>query len=88
MGVKDQGLGIPEAAQKKLFGKFERVERKGTGSNIKGTGIGLFLVKNLVLAHKGHIWVESEVGKGSTFWFRIPLKQPNPEAGEAAAESK
>ncbi|HZP81313.1 MAG TPA: ATP-binding protein [Chthonomonadaceae bacterium] len=88
LGVKDQGLGIPEAAQKKLFGKFERVERKGTGSNIKGTGIGLFLVKNLVLAHKGHIWVESEVGKGSTFWFRIPLKQPKPEAGEADAESK
>ncbi len=76
VGIKDQGLGIPESAKNKLFGKFFRVHKRGAG----GTGIGLYLVKNLVLRHKGQIWVDSEVGKGSTFWFRIPIKQPEEEA--------
>lgn len=75
LGVRDQGTGIPESAQKKLFTKFFRVDNKNS-RKVGGTGIGLFLVKNLVEAHRGTIWVESELGKGSTFWFRIPLKQP------------
>lgn len=83
MGVKDQGTGMPEAALKKLFTKFYRVDNKST-RKVGGTGIGLFLVKNLVEAHKGHIWVESELGKGSIFWFRIPLKQPAKPDKEAA----
>jgi two-component system phosphate regulon sensor histidine kinase PhoR len=102
IGVKDQGMGIPEAYIKKLFGKFVRVPHK-SGGKISGTGIGLYLVRNLVEAHwtgkvhinsnavapsgKGHIWAESELGKGTTFWFRIPLQQPEqePEAGANAA---
>ncbi|HLV81856.1 MAG TPA: ATP-binding protein, partial [Chthonomonadaceae bacterium] len=75
MGVKDQGLGIPEAAQKKLFTKFFRVDNKNS-RKVGGTGIGLYLVKNLVEAHRGTIWAESEVNKGSTFWVRIPIHQP------------
>lgn len=82
LGVRDQGTGMPEAALKKLFTKFYRVDNKST-RKVGGTGIGLFLVKNLVEAHKGHIWVESELGKGSTFWFRIPRRQPVKAGKEA-----
>lgn len=71
LGVKDQGTGIPESAQSKLFKPYRRIHNPKTAS-VKGTGIGLFLVKNLVEAHKGTIWVESQLGKGTTFWFRIP----------------
>lgn len=84
LGVRDQGMGIPEAAQKKLFTKFYRVDNRNV-RKVGGTGIGLFLVKNLVEAHKGHIWVESELGKGTTFWFRIPMKQSRSEEAETAA---
>lgn len=74
VGVKDQGTGIPESAKSRLFRPYLRIHNPKT-AGIKGTGIGLFLVKNLVEAHHGTIWVESELGKGSTFWFRIP-KEP------------
>jgi|YelNatPaOPRAMG01_1025707.scaffolds.fasta_scaffold14734_4 PAS domain S-box-containing protein len=70
-GVQDHGTGIPESAKAKLFKPYRRIHNPKTVS-VKGTGIGLFLVKNLVEAHHGTIWVESELGKGTTFWFRIP----------------
>lgn len=78
IGVKDQGMGIPEAALKKLGEKFFRVNNTGT-RKAGGTGIGLYLVKALIAAHHGEMKVESEVEKGSIFWFRIPLRQPEPE---------
>lgn len=84
VGIKDQGMGIPESAQKKLFKKFERVNNSST-RKVGGTGIGLYLVKNLVLAHKGNIWVDSQIGKGSTFWFRIPRRQREHEASAEQA---
>ncbi|HEV2473676.1 MAG TPA: ATP-binding protein, partial [Chthonomonadales bacterium] len=83
IGVRDQGMGIPEAAQKKLFQKFYRVDNKST-RKAGGTGIGLFLVKSLVQAHHGEIWVESSPGVGSTFWFRIPINQPKKENAVSA----
>ncbi len=86
IGIKDQGMGIPETAQKKLFTKFYRVDNKST-RKVGGTGIGLFLVKNLVDAHKGQIWVESEAGQGTTFWFRIPLHHPKAPGSESESES-
>jgi two-component system phosphate regulon sensor histidine kinase PhoR len=79
VGVKDQGLGIPEAYLKKLGQKFGTIRDKDRVT-IGGTGIGLYLVKNLVAAHQGVMWPESEgPGKGSTFWFRIPAHQPKPD---------
>jgi two-component system phosphate regulon sensor histidine kinase PhoR len=71
--VIDEGIGIPEEYLPKLFERFQRIDRKQQVS-IKGTGIGLHLVKNLVELHKGKIWVESPVkdGKGSRFTFVIP----------------
>jgi two-component system phosphate regulon sensor histidine kinase PhoR len=74
IGVEDQGIGIPPDHLAKVFDKFHRVHNEDN-RKIYGTGLGLFLVKHLVeQVHTGQIWVESEVGKGSTFWFRIPIE--------------
>jgi len=71
-GVEDQGLGIPKDHLTKVFEKFHRVNNDDN-RKIYGTGLGLFLVHHLVTeVHMGEIWAESELGKGSTFWFRIP----------------
>jgi two-component system phosphate regulon sensor histidine kinase PhoR len=74
IGVEDQGLGIPKDHLAKVFDKFHRVNNEDN-RRIYGTGLGLYLVKHLVESvHMGKIWVESEVGKGSTFLFRIPIE--------------
>jgi signal transduction histidine kinase len=70
--VKDQGLGIPAEAIPKLFTKFFRVDNTDT-RDIGGTGLGLALVKELITAHQGRVWVESTLGGGSTFLFTLPL---------------
>lgn len=73
-GVQDQGLGIPADHVGKVFEKFHRVNNEDN-RKIYGTGLGLFLVKHLIEGvHLGTIWCESEVGVGSTFWFRIPVR--------------
>lgn len=69
--VADQGLGIPREEIPKLFNKFQRVERHET-REIGGTGLGLALAKQIITAHHGTMWVESELGKGSTFFFTLP----------------
>lgn len=71
VSVKDTGLGIPEDFQKHIFEKFSRIEHNQPG--MKGTGLGLFIVKQLVDRMNGHIWFESQEGKGSTFAFSFPL---------------
>jgi PAS domain S-box-containing protein len=74
IGVQDQGLGIPKDHLGKVFERFHRVDNEDN-RKIYGTGLGLFLVKHLVeQVHLGQIWVESDVGVGSTFWFRIPTE--------------
>jgi two-component system phosphate regulon sensor histidine kinase PhoR len=71
-GVEDEGIGIPPDHLSKVFEKFHRVHNEDN-RKIYGTGLGLFLVKHLVeQVHMGEIWAESEVGKGSTFWVKIP----------------
>lgn len=73
IGVQDQGMGIPKDHVAKVFEKFHRVNNEDN-RKIYGTGLGLYLVKHLVESvHFGKIWAESEVGVGSTFWFRIPV---------------
>ena len=72
--VSDQGMGIPPEHLSKMGERFHRVDNRDTRT-IGGTGIGLFLVKNLVNFHGGDMWVESEVGKGSTFHFSLPVEQ-------------
>lgn len=70
--VTDQGVGIPPEALPNLFHRFFRVDNQDTRS-IGGTGLGLALVKEIVKAHGGRIWVESTVGVGSTFFFTLPI---------------
>ncbi len=70
--VADTGLGMSRDAQGKLFQKFYRVQTEKT-QNIQGTGLGLFIVKEIIEKMNGKIWVESEEGKGSTFSFSLPV---------------
>ncbi len=72
--VSDTGIGISEENQSKIFERFYRVNNGG-GRSQEGTGIGLSLVKELVLLHQGNITITSELGKGSTFTVAIPLKK-------------
>ncbi|HTY35942.1 MAG TPA: GAF domain-containing protein [Bacteroidota bacterium] len=68
--VSDEGLGIPPEYLGKLFQKYARVE-SGEAGKIKGTGLGLWICREIIKAHGGKIWVDSEVGKGSTFRFTL-----------------
>jgi len=72
--ISDTGCGIPEDAIDKIFEEFYRVD-SAANQEIKGTGLGLSLVKNIIEAHKGKIWVKSKVGAGSTFSFTLPKAQ-------------
>lgn len=69
--VRDTGFGIPREHQKNMFQKFYRVP--SLEDTAKGTGLGLAICKNIVEAHGGRIWLDSEVGMGSTFFFTVPI---------------
>jgi len=68
--IKDQGIGISKEAQEKIFERFERAIE---ADEVSGLGLGLYISRQIVLAHSGKIWVESELGKGSTFYVEIPV---------------
>ncbi len=72
VSVTDEGMGIEPQDIEKLFNRFYRIERPETNT-ISGFGIGLFLCAEIIQRHHGKIWVESEVGVGSTFYFNIPV---------------
>jgi len=70
--IRDSGIGVPNDQRQRVFGKFFR------GSNAikietEGTGLGLFMAKNIIEAHRGKIWFDSEEGKGTTFYFTLPI---------------
>src|SRR3990167_2853204 len=81
--VKDTGIGIPKEALSKLFTKFFRVSSV-LEQGSKGTGLGLFISKSIIAMHGGEINVESEVGKGSTFSFTLPVATSAQTAQSAA----
>jgi len=70
VSVEDSGRGIAPDAQQRLFTKYERIV--GSAAKVEGTGLGLVIVKEIVEAHGGKVGVRSQVGAGSTFWFRLP----------------
>jgi signal transduction histidine kinase len=70
--VTDSGPGIPEEELPRLFDRFHRVDRSRTRAT-GGAGLGLAIVRHLVEAHGGRVWVRSRVGEGSTFGFALPL---------------
>ena len=74
VAVCDSGIGIPSEELDKIFDRFYQVGDSLT-RQYGGTGLGLAIVKGMVEVCKGRIWVESEVGKGSTFTFELPLRQ-------------
>jgi len=71
--IRDTGIGIPEDKLQMIFDEFSQVE----GGKYGGTGLGLAITKRLVEEHEGNIWVESQLGKGSTFYFTIPIPREN-----------
>ena len=74
ISVNDEGIGIDKNYQQKIFERFYRVEGKSE-KTFPGFGIGLFIASEIVKRHKGKIWVESEPGKGSRFYFSLPLEK-------------
>lgn len=74
VSVKDEGMGIKPHYIERLFERYFRIESKHT-SNISGFGIGLYLCSEIIQHHNGKIGVDSEIGKGSTFWFTLPLQK-------------
>jgi NtrC-family two-component system sensor histidine kinase KinB len=73
IGVSDEGIGISLHDQARLFSPFERLAAQRL-EGVKGIGLGLVVCRRLVEAHGGRIWVVSEPGQGSTFYFTLPLK--------------
>ena len=77
VSVIDRGPGMTEDERVSLFQKFHRLP-SATAGEIPGTGLGLFIVKGLVEAHGGRVWVDSSLGKGSTFSFTLPSANGRP----------
>jgi signal transduction histidine kinase/DNA-binding response OmpR family regulator len=72
ISVKDNGIGISEENWNKIFEQFRQI-KDSLSRNVGGSGLGLYIAKQIIEAHKGFIWLNSELGKGSTFYIAIPI---------------
>ena len=75
--IQDRGIGIPESQRGRIFSRFMRADNTHM-YDIKGTGLGLYLCRELVERHEGRVWFDSIEGKGSTFFVSLPLYEPDP----------
>ncbi len=77
ISVQDSGIGIPDEAKEAVFERFKQVNQDTSKADsdvkVKGTGLGLAIAKGIIESHGGRIWLESELGKGTTFNFTLPL---------------
>ena len=87
ISVKDNGCGIAHEDRERIFQKFN--PGAGQGRRLEGVGLGLSIVRELVSMHRGQLWLESEVGKGSAFSFNLLVAErrkagPSPDRGQAS----
>lgn len=75
ISIQDFGIGIAETDLARIFQRFYRVD--ATAMKYEGLGLGLFIVSEILIRHKGDFWIESEPGKGSVFYFKLPLNEGN-----------
>jgi signal transduction histidine kinase len=76
--IEDNGIGIALEDQDRVFEQFYRARNPQT-SDEPGTGLGLSITQSIIELHGGHIWFESNPGKGSTFYFTLPASQSDPQ---------
>ena len=75
VSVSDQGMGIAPGNLERVFNRFERAV---SANEISGLGLGLYISREIILAHQGRIWVQSDLGVGSTFFFELPAQDSLP----------
>ncbi len=85
--VRDEGIGISQQDQARIFESFVQAEGGGT-RRFGGSGLGLAITRKLVLLHGGELWVESELGKGSTFFVRLPVDAAPPVVEQRPVEDR
>ncbi len=85
VSIKDTGIGIPQVELKKMFMKFFRAEN-AIKFQTEGSGLGLYINKNIVAAHGGKVWAESEENRGTTFFFTLPTDRSVIPVEEVAPE--
>jgi signal transduction histidine kinase len=82
LSVRDTGIGIAPEEIRKIFDRFYQVDSSAT-RRAGGVGLGLYISQEIVRQHGGRIWVESELGRGSTFYISLPINQtPSPSGRE------
>lgn len=84
ISVTDHGVGIYSGDIPRLFQKFGQIDSTSTRSH-GGTGLGLYICKRLVEVHQGHIWCESQMGRGSTFTFSLPMNLADEQGATQSA---
>jgi len=89
VSVRDQGPGLPDEEQKYVWERFHQIERVEKHCETSaGLGLGLYISRSIIKRHNGEVGVESTPGKGSTFWFTLPLAsidKPNSQKSEGCS---